>query len=110
MSIPIVVTGDDIAIAVTLKRNGAVFAINPGATVKARLVDVDHENAYTAEVAQSSSAPGADWSVSLVSVQFAPADTTTITYQGLAKLEIQVDDAIKSTWFVPVVIRRGSIT
>jgi len=109
MALPILVSGDDIVMSVTLQKDGSVFNINPGATVEARLISVDHLTEYTAPVGQSNSAPGADWANSLVTVQFAEADTLEVTYQGAALLEIQVDDNGKSTWFETVQLSLGTI-
>ncbi len=109
MGKPTIVTGDDIAIPVTLKKDGATFAIDAGATIKARLVSSDHKTTYSDEIDQSNVAPGADWDNSLVVVAFGSAETVEITHQGVAALEIQVDDSGKRTWFVTVNIVKGNI-
>lgn len=109
MTTPLIVTGDDVSIPAQLKKNGAAFAIPIGATVKARLVSINSNITYTAEILQSSDAPGADWATALVVVQFVPENTQSITFQGKARLEIQVDDGMKLTWFLLVEIRRGNI-
>lgn len=110
MAIPILVTGDDLSVAVTLKKNDLVFDIPIASTVTARLVSTKHTEVYSGEVEQFSTTPGADWSQSLVVVEFAPADTSTIIYQGKALLEIQVDDNGKRTWFATVKIVTGQIS
>lgn len=113
MSTPMIVTGDDFSIQVQLKRGTpgatAPFAISETGEVKARLVSLDHKQTYTSEVTQISTLPGADWSTSLVVIRFAGSDTSGITYQGKAKIEIQVTDPLKSTWWVDCSIRRGNI-
>ncbi|MGV0961841.1 MAG: hypothetical protein ACOYB1_18605 [Limnohabitans sp.] len=111
MSVPEIVTGDSTSLAVTLRKNGAVFAIDPAAEVKAALVSKDHKTAYTAEpIEQSNAAPGADWPHSLVIVELPPSSTNDIAYQGLALLEIQVsENASPKTWFVLVNIVTGQI-
>jgi hypothetical protein len=111
MSVPGIVTGDSITLAVTLKKNGEVFVIDPAAVIEAALVSKDHKTAYTIEaVAQSNAAPGADWSESLVIVELPPSATQGITYQGLALLEIQVaENGSQKTWFVLVNIVTGLI-
>ncbi len=109
MSIPIIVTGDDVLLPATLKKNGATFTIDPGAEVKARLVATDHYKVYSTTVTQAESAPGADWANSLVIVSLPSAVTTEITQQGKASLEIQVLDTYKLTWFAEVEILRGNI-
>lgn len=108
MTIPTIITGDDVSLAVTLKKNGATFNMS-GATVKAALVASDHSVAYTEAVAQSSGTSGANWAASLVVVVLSAAATALLDYQGNALLEIQVDDGTKTTWFVAVEIRRGNI-
>jgi len=109
MAVPTLVTGDDIALPVTLKKKGLTFTINPAATVKARLVSADREAVFTAEIAQSTATSGNDLANSLIVIIFAAADTADITHQGTALLEIQVDDGGKQTWFVSVRIVRGQI-
>lgn len=106
--IPVLVTGDDISLPVTLKKNGATFAIDSGATVVGQLVSRDRKKTYTEEVSQSNAAP-ADWTNSLVDITFLSVHTADITEQGPALLEIQVDDGGKRTWFVAVNIVRGNI-
>lgn len=113
MTTPMIVSGDDFAVQVQLKRGTPEallpFVISGSAVVKARLVSIDHKTTYTAEVVQESTAPGADWSTSLVVIKFAGSDTSGITYQGKAKIEIQVADPDKKTWWVDCMIRRGNI-
>ena len=110
MAIPTLITGDDIIVPVPLTKNDATFVISGSATVKARLVSIDHKSAYSAEVTQSSATSGANWGASLVVVKFAPGDTADVTFQGLALLEVQVDDAgVKTTWFGQVVLVKGNI-
>lgn len=115
MDIPMIVTGDDVSIPVQLKKGvgdavPAPFAISVSATVKARIVATNHESTLSAEVTQSRAAPGADWANSLVVVQFSGTDTSAITFQGKAKVEIQVDDGGKQTWWIETKVRRGNIS
>jgi hypothetical protein len=111
MATPKLVTGDDVAISVTLKKNNATFTIDPTATVTAALVDTQHTSTYMLPVAQSAAAPGADWANSLVVVEFAGTDTQSIDFQGGALLEIQIDDTVntpgKTTFFAKVSIVSG---
>lgn len=107
-----IVTGDDVRLIVTLKKDGAVFPITTSpvpAVVKARIVGPNHQTALSAEVTQSHLTSGADWANSLVVILMGGAITAPITQQGAALLEIQVDDGIKITWFVPVTIIKGFI-
>ena len=110
MATPLIVTGDDISITVTLKKNDLTFNIPLISTVTARIVSTNHKEVYSGSVVQSNSASGADWPNSLVIVDFVPADTSTLTYQGKALVEIQVDDNGKRTWFVTVKLITGQIT
>lgn len=109
MAIPILVTGDDLSVVATLKKNDLVFNIPIASVVTAKLVSTNHSTVYSSEAVQVSTTPGADWTNSLVVVEFAPADTSAITFQGKALLEIQVDDNGKSTWFSAVKIVTGQI-
>ena len=109
MADPMIVTGDDVSLSVTLKKGGATFSIDVGATVQASLVSLDHQTVYAGPIAQSNVTPGADWANSLVVVELASATTSPITYQGKALLEIQVDDSGKTTFFASVIIVLGTI-
>lgn len=100
-------TGDDVALTISLLRNGASFAIDPGATVRAALVQGD---TITGPVTLSSGASGADWTQSIVTVEI-PAATTATAPLGVNKLEIEVDDSGKTTWVVDhVTVLEGRIT
>jgi len=103
-----IVTGDNVVVPVTLKKNGVVFDMS-GATVKVRLISTDHESVYTGEITQNEAATGADWANSLVILELAPADTSGISFQGNALIEIQVDQNGKTTWFVSALITKGNI-
>lgn len=107
MTTPVLVTGDDINISVTLKKNGVVFTIALNASVKARLVSTNHETPLSEEVAQASGTSGANWPQSLVVVVIPAATSKKVAVQGDALLEIQVSDAGKTTWFVPVILVKG---
>jgi hypothetical protein len=109
MAMPVLVTGDDTTIPVTLKKNGVTFIIGAEATIKARLVSLDHKTTYTAEVEVDKGETGTDLSKSLVVASFSPTATSAIDYQGKALLEIQVDDGGKKTWFAAIEIKRGNI-
>lgn len=109
MVTPTFVTGDDIVVPVTLKKDGVVFAINTSAVVKAALVRTSHENKLCNEVTQSNATVGANWATSLVVISIPSANTINLDFQGAALLEIQVDDSGKLTWFVPVNIVKGVI-
>lgn len=109
MADPTIVTGDDSSLSVTLRKGGVTFNIDTGATVQASLVSLDHQTVYAGPITQSNATPGADWANSLVVVEFASTDTDSITYQGKALMEIQVDDSGKTTFFASVMIVLGTI-
>lgn len=104
-----VVTGDDVQVIVDLKKDGAAFVIPAGAAVKACISHRHGREALSDTVTVLSTAPGSDWSQSRIVVHFEPADTQSIQAVGAARLEIQVDDGIKTTWFVPCDIVLGTI-
>ena len=109
MTIPLLTTGDDFILPLTLKKNALAFAIATTAAVQARLVTVDRLTLLCAAVAQASSTPGADWPNSLVVISLPAIATAGMQHQGLALIEVQVNDGAKITWFVTVKIVRGSI-
>ena len=111
-----VTTGDDTTIFHTLKKNGVTFNIPSTAVVTARLITLGHD-IITAEVVQVDTDPGADWPNSLIAVNL-PANITTVIADGSyvwnggeisAKLETQVDDGKKLTWFESITIIKGTI-
>ena len=106
---PKIVTGDDVSLLVTLKKNGATFDMT-GATVKAAIVDNSRSVKLTGDVAQSSGTAGADWANSLVAVRFSSTDTA-ITATGPAWIEIQVEaGGLKTTWFAGVELLKGNVS
>jgi len=109
MSVPKLVTGDDISLPVTLKKNGATFDINTSATVYAMLVNKTRTTELTEPIAQVSSTSGANWANSLVVVELSSEDTIEIDASQSALLEIQVNDSGRRTWFVTVNLVKGFI-
>lgn len=107
--IPVITTGDNISLQVTLKKDGSTFNIDSGATVQASIIDKTHKTVLAGPITQSNATAGADWANSLVIVEFSPTDTSSITYQGEARLEIQVDDSGKTTFFADISILLGTI-
>ena len=105
-----IVAGDDVSFTAQLYKDEATFTIDPGATVRAMLVSLNHNTAYTTAATLSAAASGADWANSLVVVEMADTVTAGITYQGHACIEIEVDDTIKETWFGEVQIITGNIS
>lgn len=105
----VIVTGDDVALPVTLSKDGAVFNIPGAATVKALLISKDRVNILIPEVTCLNNATGADWPNSLVIVPFTSAETEAVTDFDSALLEIQVDDGGKLTWFASLEVIKGTI-
>jgi len=104
-----IVTGDDVSLPVTLKKDGATFIINGGATVKASLVSENKDTVLIAPVTVLEANPGSDWANSLVVVQFTSIETGALTAYNPSLLEIQVDDSGKLTWFASINVDRGTI-
>jgi len=105
----IIVTGDDVALPVQLKKDGKIFAIDAGATIKAAVINLNRSETIIPEVTCLSNAAGADWDNSLVVVEFNSAATSAVTDYDKALLELQVDDGGKLTWFVSVEFQKGTI-
>lgn len=93
-----IVTGDGATLPITLKKDGATFAIDSGATVQASIITTAHDAVLAGPVAVLEATPGSDWANSLVVVVFSEADTDSLP-EGLVAVEIQVDDNGKNTWF-----------
>jgi len=106
----VIVTGDDVTLPVSLKKDNTAFSINTAAVVKAALISEDRARTLINPVVCASTTVGADWANSLVVVVFSSADTALITEYGSALLEIQVNDNGKTTWFVTLSIEKGTIS
>jgi len=102
------VTGDSPSYALTAKQDGAVFAIDSGATVRARIVDIN-KNALTDIITLSSATTGADWPNSLIVAQFLKASTELITYYGKGYIELEINDNAELTYFYKLNIEQGTI-
>ncbi len=109
ITIPVIVTGDDVLLPTTLKIDNATFNINIAATVSAKVVSSNHQTVYSAIATQSSSTPGADWANSLVIISLPSEITSAINFYGDCELEIQVDDNGKTTWFAQIEVEKGNI-
>ena len=105
----IIVTGDDVSLPTTLKKDNATFTIAPSATVKASIVSKDRSTILIPAATVLEATTGSDWANSLIIVQFTSAETNAVTDYTIADLEIQVDDSGKLTWFTSVEIQRGTI-
>ena len=88
-------SGDDLALQVTVTKDGAVLAVSGGATVRAALI-----HAATKEVigpaACDSGATGADWDNGVIVAEFAAADTVDML-PGPQILEIEILDGTLTT-------------
>ena len=104
-----IVTGDDVSLPTTLKKDNATFLINPGATIQASIITPDRVTTLIPATSVPEANPGSDWANSLIVIQFSSALTGAITDYGKAILEIQVDDNGKLTWFATVNIVQGTI-
>ena len=111
-----VATGYTTALAIVLKKKSSptaeseTFVIAADANVQAVLVSGDHSTALTAPFSLRPDAPGADWANSLVVVEIPGTATSEITYQGLAKVEIQVEESgYQTPWFDTVRIVTGHL-
>ena len=111
-----ITTGDDARIYHTLKKNELTFDIPNTATVTCRLVTNNHEP-LTSVVTVQQSTPGSDWSNSLLAIVLPAVNTEEVVGRLTswkngtvsAKLETQVNDGGKLTWFEPVTIVKGTI-
>lgn len=105
-----IVSGDDVIMPVTLRKNGNTFNIDAGAEVKASVISKSKSTTLIQPVTLSSGASGADWANSLVIVSFSSSDTANITKFGDATLEIQVNqENLKETFFSNIRLIKGTI-
>lgn len=102
--------GDHRELPVTLKKDGATFTIDPGATVKGALRN--SAGLITSEVAILEAETGADWANSLVVVVFDTTETAKLTAGDTVVLEIQVTESAEPlTWHIHgIKVRQGFIT
>ena len=110
--IPVIVSGDDEDIIVTLKKDDATFFISDvAATISAAIVSIDKSVQYISDTPVSPGVSGDDWSNSKIIVEFTEAQTMGLT-PGPALLEVQVEDqnSKKKTWFYNVKITGDTIT
>ena len=110
MGIPKIVTGSDRFIKATWKVAGVVTPIPDTATVRAILVSKDNTEKYTAVLTISKDTDGADWPNGIIMLVIPATETSAITYQGHAQIEMQVDNGTSKTpGFFPVQIVKGNI-
>ena len=95
---------------VTLFKGKAVFDMST-ATCKARVVSADSSAPLSSEVALSSGALGADWSVSKIALIIPSSATQPITTHGAARIEIMVNqDGVDDHWWIPIDIVKGHVS
>jgi len=123
MSRPEITTGDDAVLLQELTKydkatkKQVTFNIPNTATVKSRIIAVDHNENYSDEVTQVDTTTGADWANSLVAVVLDSLITSQVLGKSViwkngkinAKIETQVDDNGKKTFFSSVIMVKGSI-
>lgn len=97
--IPIVYTGDDWDILVTLKVDKVAYDVSAATAISAAIVSTDDSTVTELISATAQSNTGdADWANGIVSCVFAAANTAITTY-GRAYLEVQVTlSGAKQTW------------
>ena len=125
MSKPEVTTGDDVVLLHTLKKTNSLtgvletFNVPNTATVTSRIISSDHDQTYSSAITQVDSTTGADWANSKIAVVFDSDTTNEILNNGSvlwkkgkvnAKLETQVDDGGKLTFFASMIMVKGSIS
>ena len=118
MSNTIIVTGDGARLYFQLYIDGAKLFVPQTATVKVRLISMDHGTPYSAEVIQGPEVAGADWATGLIAVVLSEELTDEVLLvddidwgrgRVRAKMEIQIDDGAKETWFDTLAIMKGNI-
>jgi hypothetical protein len=96
---PEIVSGYDFAWTLQLAQRGTAV-VATGATIEAALVSMDRSETLIAATACSSSAPDADWSKGLVTIEFPAASTEPLAARdGEARIELSVTLAGKRTHF-----------
>lgn len=106
----VIVTGYDVVFPTTLRKDGKTFAIDAGASIKASLISIDRSTVLIAPVTLNNAEQGTDLANSLIIIKFPSSSTSVITSYDPAHIEIQVDDAGKTPWFVSVDIEKGTIS
>ncbi len=103
------ITGDDIAIPVTLKNDGTAIALNTGWTIRAILRQGTTKIAPSTYWTCASSDTGidpagtavaADYPNGIILVKIAAADTSALSTKRELQLEVQVDTGTYKTTFL----------
>jgi len=110
MTTPKIITGTDRQLTATWKIGDTVTPISSSGVVRFRLVSRDKATTYTAILTANKDHPDADWANGKIILIFLAAETVDITVQGLAEVELQVDDGgEKLGTFFSVNIVKGNI-
>lgn len=104
-----IVMGDDAEIVVELKKDKALFNIPLTAIIKAALVTTDHKQILIPEVSVANNHPDGDWTISTIVVPFTEEQTSAIPYDGMALIEVQVNDSGKLTFFTDIQVLSGKV-
>lgn len=106
----LIITGDDIALPVTLKKKGVTFTISGTAKIKGTLVSLDREIVLSAIIDVDKTATGTDLTKSLIIFEMTQAESLAILATGDCYLEIQVEDPLTESWTeIEVEVRKGNI-
>lgn len=110
MITPKIITGTDRQLTATWKIGDIVTPISTDGVVRFRLVSSDKETTYTDVLTADKDHADADWSNGKIILIFPSAATVAIAVQGLAQVELQVDDGgEKLGAFFSVNIVKGNI-
>lgn len=110
MTTPKIITGTDRQLTATWKIGDVVTPISTSGIVRFRLVSRDKETTYTDILIADKDHADADWPAGKIILIFPAAATVDIAVQGLAEVELQVDDGgEKLGTFFSVNIVKGNI-
>ena len=110
MKIPKIITGTDRQLTATWKIGDTVTPITDDAVVRFVLVSKNKETPYTAILTANKNHPDADWANGKIILIFPANETVDLEIQGMAEVELQVDDnGEKLGTFFAVNVVRGNI-
>ncbi len=110
MDTPKIITGTDRQLTATWQIGNTTTPISDSGVVRFRLVSRDKNTTYTNILTANKDHPDADWSAGTIILIFPAAATVDIATQGLASVELQVDDGgEKLGTFFAVNIVKGNI-
>ncbi len=92
MDIPKIITGTDRQLTATWIIGETVTPISVSGAVRFRLVSRDKQTPHTAILTADRNHPDADWPNGEIVLIFPATETVGVTVQGLAEVELQVDD------------------